>query len=61
MPLAEQPRASTAVTALVTLVAIDAVVDITRNSWVTEVSRVIASVTPRALEHRIVVRIGVAG
>ena len=61
MPLAEQTPALTAVTALVTLVAIDAVVDITRNVRMTEVSGVIASMTTRALKHRIVVRIGVAG
>lgn len=44
-----------------TLVAIDAVVDIAGNVRVTEVGRIVAAMTSRTLEHRIVVGIGVAG
>ncbi len=43
-----------------TLVAVDAVVDISRHVIVVEVVRVVSAVAPRALEYGIVVRIGMA-
>jgi len=45
----------------VTLVAVDAVVHVSTDARVTEIRRVIVPMAPRALEHRIVIRIGVAG
>jgi len=49
-----------AVTAGVTLVTIDAVVDISRNILVMEVRGIVTAMTGRALEYRIVIRIRVA-
>ena len=50
-----------ALAGLVTLIAIDAVVDIARNVVVVEVVRVVAAMASRALEHRVVIRIRMAG
>ena len=43
-----------------TLVAVDAVVDVSGYVWVMEVIRVVAAVAVRALEHRVVIRVRVA-
>ena len=43
------------------LVAVNAVVDISRDVLVMEIRRVVVAVTPRALKHRVVIRIRVAG
>ena len=52
---------SAALPILMTLVTVDAVVDISRHLIVLEVVRVVASVAARALEDRVVVRVDVAG
>jgi len=52
---------STTLSVLVTLVAVDAVVHIAGHIRVLEVVRVIAAVTTRALENRVIVRVDVAG
>lgn len=57
----EQPVLSAAPAALVTLVAVDAVVQIPVDVLVVEVIRVIASVAACALEYRVVIGINVAG
>ncbi len=44
----------------VTLVTVNAVVDVTRYLLVLEVVRIVIPVAARALEHRVVVRIDVA-
>ena len=49
-----------ALTRSVTLVAIDAVVDVSRNILVVKIVRVVSAVTARALEDRVVVRVRVA-
>jgi hypothetical protein len=56
-----KPALSAAPTALVTLVAVDAVVDISVDLLVVEVTRVVAAVAARALEYRVVAGINVAG
>lgn len=43
-----------------TLVAVNAVVDVSRHVWVLEVTGVVASMAARALEYRVVVGINVA-
>ena len=49
------------IAALMALVAVDAVVHISRHLLVVEVGRVIPAMTSRALENRIVVGVDVAG
>jgi hypothetical protein len=52
-----QPPASvlSALTIAVTLVTVDAVVDVTRHIRVTEIGRVVPTMTTGALEHRVIV------
>ena len=45
----------------VALIAVNAVVDISRNIFVPEIARIVSSVAARALEDGIVVRVRVAG
>ena len=70
MPVTKRPRVcaskkpnrlSAAVAILVTLITVDAVVDVSRNVVVVEVVRVIVAVASRALEYRVVIGIDVAG
>lgn len=51
---------SAALAALVTLVAVDAVVHVTRHIAVLEVGRVIPAMAARALKYRVVVRVDMA-
>jgi len=44
----------------VTLIAVDAVVDVSRHVLVLEIIRVVAAVAARALEHGVIVRVDVA-
>lgn len=53
-------KLSAALSARVTLIAIDAVVDVSRNIVVLEIVGVVSAVASRALKDGIVVRIGVA-
>ena len=54
-------RLSAAVAILVTLITIDAVVDVSRHVLVLEVVCVVAAMAPGALEDGVVVRVDVAG
>jgi hypothetical protein len=53
-------RLSATLSSLVTLIAVDAVVDISRHVVVLEIIRVVATMAAGALEHGVVVRIDVA-
>lgn len=52
---------TSALTALVALITINAVVDVARNIVVLEVGRVVISMATGALKHRVVIGIGMAG
>lgn len=52
---------SPALSVLVTLVAINAVVDISRHLIVLEIVRVVSAMTSGALEHGVVIGVRVAG
>ena len=52
-------RLSAATTVLVTLITVNAVVDVSRDVLVMEVGRVVVPMTARALEYRIIVRVRV--
>ena len=54
-------RLSATSAAGVTLITVDAVVDIPVHIRVLEISRIIAAMTARALEHGVVIRVDVAG
>lgn len=54
-------RLSATSAAGVTLITVDAVVDISRHVVVVEVIRVVAAMTARALEHGVVIRVDMAG